>query len=99
MLDRKDLRDGAARRMSNDMATLDLESVQQSDHVGRHSFDRVADPPLVALPDAAMVEGDDLEPLAEGCDLVLPERSETAKRGYEHDGKAHAVPLIVDRAV
>src|ERR1700730_17933656 len=99
MLDREDLRNGAAGRMSNDMATLDLEPVQQSDHVGRHPLDRVADPALVALTDAAMVEGDDLEPLTEGCDLVLPERCETTKSRYEHDGKAHAVPLVIERAV
>src|SRR5262249_36866519 len=53
----------------------------------------------IALPKAAMVKGDDFEPLGESRNLILPEGSKAPEPGDEQDGEAHAVPLVIERAV
>jgi hypothetical protein len=85
--------------MSNDMPALDVEPVHQPNYVSRHPVDRVSNPTLVALPDAAMIEGDDLEPFGERSYLIPPKGSEAAEPRYEHDGEADAVSLTIERAV
>ena len=46
-----------------------------------------------------MVKGDDFEALSKSGDLILPEGSEATEPGNEQDGKTHAMPLVVERAV
>ena len=58
--------------MADHVRAADLERVQQGDRVDRHALDRVAHSRRIALPDAAMIEGDHFEPLGEGRDLLLP---------------------------
>ena len=85
--------------MSDDMAALDAQRVHQSDDIDRHPLDRIADPAWIALSEAAMVKSDDLEPLSESSDLIVPERCKTAEPGDEQDGETHAMPLVIERAV
>lgn len=85
MFDREHLCDRATGRVSDEMGALDAERIHQADHIRRHTLDGVADAALIALPDAAMIEGHDLEPLGESGDLVLPKRCEPAKPGDEQD--------------
>ena len=99
MLDRQNLCNCTAGGVANDMGTLDAERVQETNDIGRHPFDRVPEPGLITLSDTAVVEGYDFEPLAKCRDLILPKRCEPTQSGDEQDGKAHAVPLVVERAV
>ncbi len=99
VLDRQDLGDRAAGRMADDMGALDFEGVHQPNHIGRHAVDGKAAARQIALPDAAMVVGDDVEILGEGSDLILPERGKPGQSRHEHDGKPDTLPLVIERAV
>src|SRR5438309_6828238 len=99
MVDRQDLGDRSAGRMSDDMGTLDPQRIHQADNVGRHPLDGIPDPRLIALPDAAMIERHDLEPLRKSRYLVLPKGCKPAESRDEQDREAHAVPLVIERAV
>ncbi len=99
VLDRQHLRDGAAGRMADHMSPADFERIQQPDGIDRHPLDGVAHSRRIALPDAAVIEGDDLEPLAEGGHLFRPERRKPAESRNEQDGEAHALALVIERAL
>jgi hypothetical protein len=71
------------------MPALDVEPVHQPDYVGRHPVDRVSNPTLVALPDAAMIEGDDLEPFGERSYLIPPKGSPIEMRPIDARYRAH----------
>jgi hypothetical protein len=64
--------------MSDDVGALNPQCIHQADNVSRHSLDGVPEPSLIALPDAAVIERNDLEPLCESRDLVLPKGCEPA---------------------
>ena len=85
--------------MADDMSASDLERVEERHRVHCHPLDGVAHPCRIALPDAAVIKGHDLEPLGEGSDLILPEGRKPAEPRYEQDGEAHALALIIERAL
>src|SRR5580700_8467717 len=60
------------------MDALRIKRAHEADNISRHPLDGVPDPGLIALPDAAMIERNDLEPLSESRDLVLPKGCEPA---------------------
>jgi hypothetical protein len=85
--------------MTDDMGALDLERVHQPEHIGRHAVDGKAAARQIALSDAAMVMGDDVEILGEGGNLILPERGKPGQSRHEEDGKPDTLPLIIERAI
>jgi hypothetical protein len=85
--------------MADDVGPLDLERIHQPHHIGRHAVDREAAARHIALPDAAVIVGDDIEFPGEGGDLVLPERGKPAQPRDEQDGKPDTLPLVIERAV
>ena len=85
--------------MTDDMGALDIERVHQPEHIGRHAVDGKAAARQIALSDAAMIVGDDVEILGESRDLVLPKRGKPGQSRHEHDGKPDTLPLIIERAI
>ena len=99
MLDRQNLGDCASGGVTDDVGTLDPQRVEQPDNIGRHPLDRIPDPRLIALSDASVIEGYNFVPLGECRDLILPKRRKSTQAGNEQDWEAHAVPLVIERAV
>ena len=99
MLVREDLRDGTAGRMADDVGALDLQRIHQADHIGRHAVDRKAAARRVALPDAAMIMGYDVELARESRDLLLPKRGKTAQSSDKQHGEPDPLPLVIERAL
>src|SRR5262249_22769462 len=99
MLDRQNLGDRASRGVTDHMGTLDPQRIEQTDNIGRHSVDRIPDPRLIALSDTPVVEGYNFVALGECRDLILPNRCKSTQSGNEQDWEAHAVPLVIERAV
>jgi hypothetical protein len=85
--------------VADDVGALDFQRVHQRDHVGGHAVDGVAAAARVALPDAAMVVGDDVELAGERRHLVAPKRRGAAEPGDEQDRKSAALALVIQRAV
>ena len=81
------------------MGAFDLKGIHQPHDIGRHAVDGEPAARDIALADAAMVVGDDIEFPGEGGDLVLPERGKPAQPRNEQDGKSDTLPLIIKRAV
>src|SRR6185437_5196072 len=91
--------DGTARRMADDVRAGDAERVHELDDVHRHALDRVGDPAVIALADATVVVQHDIEGLGESRDVIAPIGGVTVEPADEDDGKAAAVPFVIEVAV
>src|SRR5437763_888698 len=99
VLDRENLRNGAARRMTDDMGALYLQRIHQPDDVGSHAVDREAAERRIALPDPAVIVRYDVEFSRESRDLLVPKGGKTAQPGDEQHGESHPLPLVIKRAL
>src|ERR1051325_3770842 len=85
--------------MTDDMGALDLERVHQPDCIGRHAIDGETAAGGIALPDPAMIVGNDVELAAESRGLILPIGGKPAQPRDEHHGEADPLPLVIQLAV
>ena len=95
MIDGDHLGRGRAGRMADDVRFGNTKRVEQRNRIGGQALDHVVHAFEIALPDAAMIVGDDAVRPREARHLVAPKARITGEARDEEHGKAIAFALVI----